>query len=119
MPCLSQMKTEHVGSLEWPDMPVGSLKAGRGYPSGAFRPDVDEARNGKPVEAAQSFSPVGTPKMADERKFASRSSGPGALTRSRRGERVDLSGRSGKMDLSRTRKWNLCRTGGESLDFGV
>ena len=80
------MKTEHVGSLEWPDMPVGSLKAGRGYPSGAFRPDVDEARNGKPVEAAQSFSPVGTPKMADERKFASRSSGPDALTRSRRGE---------------------------------
>ena len=67
-------------------MPVGSLMAGRGYPSGAFRPDVDDARNGKPVEAAQFFSPVGTPKMADERKFASRSSGPEALTRSRRGE---------------------------------
>ena len=51
-PCLSQMKTEHVGSLVRPDMPVGSLKAGRGYPSGAFRPDVDDARNGKLVEAA-------------------------------------------------------------------
>ena len=52
MPLSKPDETEHVGSLERPDMPVGSLKAGRGYPSGAFRPDVDDAKNGKPVEAA-------------------------------------------------------------------
>ena len=102
-------------------MPVGSRKAGRGYPSGAFRPDVDQARNGKPIEAAQSFSPVGTPKMADVGKFASRSSGPDALTRSRRGEL------SSTPERGEAERWTWVELenglsavqGGESLDFGA